>query len=65
VVVLVYDFFFGLHLRPMNQYGNIDEQVELVARQLKDIPSLSDGFDAIGFSQGSYCTESRISGTRC
>ena len=57
--------FVGLHSSPANQYGNVDEQVELVARQLKDIPSLSDGFDAIGFSQGSYCTESRISGTRC
>jgi palmitoyl-protein thioesterase len=57
--------FVGLHPSPTNQYGNVDEQVELVARQLKDIPLLSDGFDAIGFSQGSYCTESRISGTRC
>jgi hypothetical protein len=36
----------------MNQYGNVDEQVQLVARQLKDIPLLLDGFDAIGFSQG-------------
>ncbi|KAI0275631.1 Alpha/Beta hydrolase protein [Russula aff. rugulosa BPL654] len=35
-------------------YGNVDEQVELVARQLKAIPFLSDGFDVIGFSQGSY-----------
>jgi palmitoyl-protein thioesterase len=33
-------------------YGNVDEQVELVARQLKGLPLLSDGFDAIGFSQG-------------
>jgi Palmitoyl protein thioesterase len=57
--------FVGLHLSPTNQYGNVDEQVELVARQLKGLPLLSDGFDAIGFSQGSYCTESRISGTRC
>jgi len=32
--------------------GNVDEQVELVARQLKGIPLLSNGFDAIGFSQG-------------
>ena len=55
----------GLHSNPAIQYGNINEQVELVARQLKDVPSLSDGFDAIGFSQGPYCIESRIGGTRC
>ena len=28
--------------------------MELVAQQLKDIRKLSGGFDAIGFSQGSY-----------
>jgi len=33
-------------------HGNVNEQVEIVAQQLKDIPILSDGFDAIGFSQG-------------
>jgi len=33
-------------------FGNVDEQVELVAQQLKDIRKLSGGFDAIGFSQG-------------
>jgi palmitoyl protein thioesterase len=51
----------------MDQHGNVDEQVEIVAHQLKDVPGLSDGFDAIGFSQGSsrYCTESRISAVRC
>ncbi len=49
----------------MNQHGNVDEQVETVAQQLKDVPALSDGFDAIGFSQGSYCTESRISAVCC
>jgi len=47
--------FVGLHLSPTDQYGDVDEQVELVARQLKGIPFLSDAFDAIGFSQGSYC----------
>ena len=36
------------------QFGNVDEQVELVSQQLKDICKLSGGFDAIGFSQGSY-----------
>ena len=35
------------------QYGNIDDQVELVAAQLKAVSELSGGFDAIGFSQGS------------
>ena len=44
----------------MRQYGNVDEQVELVAQQLKDVPQLSGGFDAIGFSQGSYCYQCRI-----
>jgi palmitoyl-protein thioesterase len=39
--------------RRRGQYGNVDEQVELVAQQLKDVPKLSGGFDAIGFSQGS------------
>ncbi|KAF8269278.1 alpha/beta-hydrolase [Lactarius quietus] len=33
-------------------YGNVDDQVEQVAEQLKDIPELSGGFDAMGFSQG-------------
>ncbi|EIM81182.1 alpha/beta-hydrolase [Stereum hirsutum FP-91666 SS1] len=33
-------------------YGNVDEQVELVAAQLANITELSGGFDAIGFSQG-------------
>ncbi|KAH9988458.1 palmitoyl-protein thioesterase, partial [Russula compacta] len=33
-------------------YGNVDDQVEFVARQLKDVPQLSGGFDAVGFSQG-------------
>ncbi|KAH6914175.1 palmitoyl-protein thioesterase [Coprinopsis sp. MPI-PUGE-AT-0042] len=33
-------------------YGNVDEQVALVAEQLSSIPELQEGFDAIGFSQG-------------
>ncbi|KAI0250121.1 hypothetical protein BJV78DRAFT_1221252 [Lactifluus subvellereus] len=33
-------------------FGDVDEQVELVAQQLKDLPQLSRGFDAIGSSQG-------------
>ncbi|KAF8904388.1 palmitoyl-protein thioesterase [Gymnopilus junonius] len=33
-------------------YGNVDQQVELVAAQLAEVPELEDGFDAIGFSQG-------------
>ena len=36
------------------KYGNIDDQVELVAQQLKHLPQLSGGFDAMGFSQGVY-----------
>jgi hypothetical protein len=34
------------------QYGNVNEQVQLVSEQISAIPELQDGFDAIGFSQG-------------
>ncbi|KAJ3713399.1 palmitoyl-protein thioesterase [Lentinula raphanica] len=33
-------------------YGNVNEQLDLVANQLATIPELEHGFDAIGFSQG-------------
>ncbi|KAG2043508.1 palmitoyl-protein thioesterase [Suillus americanus] len=33
-------------------YGNVNQQITQVAQQLADIPELSRGFDAIGFSQG-------------
>ncbi|KAG9316676.1 Alpha/Beta hydrolase protein [Chiua virens] len=33
-------------------YGNVNEQLAIVAEQLNSIPELSRGFDAIGFSQG-------------
>ncbi|KAF9052293.1 palmitoyl-protein thioesterase [Hymenopellis radicata] len=33
-------------------YGNVNTQLAGVAKQLSDIPELSTGFDAIGFSQG-------------
>jgi len=33
-------------------YGNVKEQVAFVAAQLASIPELTNGFDAIGFSQG-------------
>ncbi|KAG2146416.1 palmitoyl-protein thioesterase [Suillus bovinus] len=33
-------------------YGNVNQQIMQVAQQLADIPELSRGFDAIGFSQG-------------
>ncbi|KAI0321188.1 Alpha/Beta hydrolase protein [Amylostereum chailletii] len=33
-------------------YGNLDDQLPLVAAQLATVPELSVGFDAIGFSQG-------------
>ncbi|KAK1229218.1 ATPase with role in protein import into the ER [Marasmius sp. AFHP31] len=32
-------------------YGNVNDQIEVVSKQLADIPELSEGFDAIGFSQ--------------
>ena len=41
------------------QYGNVDDQVELVGQQLKHLPQLSGGFDAIGFSQG-LCRRSEV-----
>ncbi|TFY63416.1 hypothetical protein EVG20_g6322 [Dentipellis fragilis] len=33
-------------------YGNANDQIDLVAEQLKCINDLHDGFDALGFSQG-------------
>ncbi|KAG8213988.1 Alpha/Beta hydrolase protein [Butyriboletus roseoflavus] len=33
-------------------YGNVDQQLAVVAEQLTSMPELSRGFDAIGFSQG-------------
>ncbi|TFK44545.1 Alpha/Beta hydrolase protein [Crucibulum laeve] len=33
-------------------YGNVNEQIDLVAQQLAEIPELHGGFDAIGLSQG-------------
>ncbi|KAG1751613.1 Alpha/Beta hydrolase protein [Suillus paluster] len=33
-------------------YGNVNQQIAQVAQQLAEIPELSRGFDAIGFSQG-------------
>ncbi|TFY81625.1 hypothetical protein EWM64_g2390 [Hericium alpestre] len=33
-------------------YGDVNEQVELVAEQLSGVEELKDGFDALGFSQG-------------
>jgi hypothetical protein len=34
------------------QFGNVNEQVDFVAEQLRNVTELSDGFDAVGFSQG-------------
>lgn len=34
------------------QYGNVNEQLEFVHEQLAGIAELQDGFDALGFSQG-------------
>ncbi|KII92487.1 hypothetical protein PLICRDRAFT_37259 [Plicaturopsis crispa FD-325 SS-3] len=33
-------------------YGDVNEQIDIVAAQLRNITELKDGFDAIGFSQG-------------
>lgn len=34
------------------KFGNVNEQVEFIAEQLKNITELQYGFDAMGFSQG-------------
>ncbi|KAF9437850.1 hypothetical protein BGZ76_010866 [Entomortierella beljakovae] len=33
-------------------FGNVNSQIEIVCQQLKEIPELSGGFNAVGFSQG-------------
>ncbi|KFH69155.1 hypothetical protein MVEG_05956 [Podila verticillata NRRL 6337] len=33
-------------------FGNVNNQLEIVCRQLKDIKELQSGFNAVGFSQG-------------
>ncbi|KAI1316651.1 hypothetical protein EDD11_009686 [Mortierella claussenii] len=33
-------------------FGNVNKQIEKVCQQLKDIPELENGFNAVGFSQG-------------
>lgn len=33
-------------------FGNINDELEFVCKQLADIPELEGGFDALGFSQG-------------
>ncbi|KAG0315791.1 hypothetical protein BG000_005077, partial [Podila horticola] len=33
-------------------FGNVNNQLEIVCRQLKDIKELQNGFNAVGFSQG-------------
>ncbi|KAF9071026.1 palmitoyl-protein thioesterase [Rhodocollybia butyracea] len=41
-------------------YGNVNQQIEFVASQLAAIPELNDGFDGIGFSQGSQFLRSYV-----
>lgn len=43
---------YKAELEMIGQYGNVDEQIDLVAEQLAEVSELSGGFDAIGFSQG-------------
>lgn len=38
--------------RKASWFGNVNDQVELVAKQLQAIPVLSQGFNALGISQG-------------
>ncbi|KAF9578227.1 hypothetical protein BGW38_006089 [Lunasporangiospora selenospora] len=33
-------------------FGNVNQQIETVCNQLRDIPELQHGFNAVGFSQG-------------
>jgi len=41
-------------------FGNVTDQVDLVAHQLACIPELAGGFDAIGFSQGGQFLRSYV-----
>jgi hypothetical protein len=34
------------------QFGNVNDQIEIAAKQIANIKELQAGFDAIGFSQG-------------
>lgn len=36
----------------LSMFGDANEEVEVVCEQLSQVPELSNGFDAIGFSQG-------------
>ena len=50
----VRDFLIFAHdlLIVVCQYGNVNEQIELVSAQISSIKELQGGFDAIGLSQG-------------
>ncbi|KAJ4000048.1 palmitoyl-protein thioesterase [Lentinula boryana] len=53
--IFVHSVFIEVELdkdRQAGFYGNVNEQINLVANQLAEIPELRDGFDGIGFSQG-------------
>lgn len=36
-------------------FGRVDEQVQMVCKQLSEVRELQGGFDAVGFSQGGEC----------
>lgn len=44
--------FLDVCFYPCGQYGNVNDQIELVSSQILGLPELKKGFDAIGLSQG-------------
>jgi len=59
-VRLLFSLWFPIKSIHQEQYGNVNEQVAFVADQLASIPDLENGFDAIGFSQGSFLHQNRF-----
>ena len=47
------------------KFGDVNEQLELVNEQIGAIPELQDGFDAIGFSQGTLAIPGSLVYTKC
>ncbi|KAG0244129.1 hypothetical protein BGX31_009781 [Mortierella sp. GBA43] len=52
-------FIYSIHIgeseaddQKAGYFGNVNQQIEQVCKQLKDVQELQDGFNAVGFSQG-------------
>lgn len=52
VCLKLYSISIHTYLNSLLQFGNVNEQVEFVFQQIANITELKDGFDALGFSQG-------------